>query len=146
MEPLRLRGHHLLCLHGFRGFGYSPEFVSNMTAVRDSLIASTREIELLDSPDDICRECPHLTGDECSQGNGEFGKRRMDTAVVRKLGLSPGDRMDSRELFQLVRKRFSTGLEEICADCQWFAQGWCADGIRDGAVYPGPERFGDHSA
>ena len=28
----KLRGHHLFCLLGYKGMGYSQEYVDNMTA------------------------------------------------------------------------------------------------------------------
>ena len=34
---MRLRGHNLLCIQGFVGKGYSPEFVDNMTRAVQSL-------------------------------------------------------------------------------------------------------------
>ena len=71
-----LRVHHLLCLHGFRGFGYSPEFVSNMQLVRDGLASSPDvEVEVTTSPDDICSACPHLQEGKCARDGGDSETR-----------------------------------------------------------------------
>ena len=46
---LVLRGHHLLCLQGFQGYGYDEDFVKNMTEInfsrkqKDTLISITNE-------------------------------------------------------------------------------------------------------
>ena len=31
--PVRLRGHHFLCILTYRGHGYTPSFVANMTEI-----------------------------------------------------------------------------------------------------------------
>ena len=127
-----LRGHHLLCLHGFRGFGYSPEFVSNMQLVRDRLASSPDvEVEVTTSPDDICSACPHLQEGKCARdgGDSETRTREKDTAVLARLALSPGDKISSGELFALTAERFSNGIEDLCSLCKWFPLGWCAEGI-----------------
>ena len=33
----KLRGHHLFCLLGYKGMGYSQEYVENMTVLHQSL-------------------------------------------------------------------------------------------------------------
>ncbi len=130
---VRLRGHHLLCLHGFRGLGYSTEFVSNMQRIRRKLIESPdAEVEVTISPDDICSACPHLEADCCTR-NGEESEartRRKDADILQRLSLSPGDRLPSAEIFALTAERFCDGIEELCASCRWFPLGWCAEGIR----------------
>jgi len=130
---LRLRGHHLLCLHGFRGLGYSPEFVSCMWLVRDKALSSPNvEVEVTISPDDICSACPHLTSDGCAR-NGQESETRTggkDSAVLQRLSLSPGDKLPSGELFALVAEKFAGGIEDVCSSCRWFPLGWCAEGIR----------------
>lgn len=130
---VRLRGHHLLCLHGFRGLGYSPEFVSNMQRIRHKLIKSPdAEVEVTISPDDICSACPHLEAGCCTR-NGEESetrKRRKDADILQRLSLPPGDRLPSAELFALTAERFCDGIEDLCSSCRWFPLGWCAEGIR----------------
>ncbi|PIU52192.1 DUF1284 domain-containing protein, partial [Candidatus Desantisbacteria bacterium CG07_land_8_20_14_0_80_39_15] len=31
---MKIRAHHLLCVLGFQGLGYSPEFIKKMTQVK----------------------------------------------------------------------------------------------------------------
>lgn len=52
---MKLRAHHLICLLGFRGLGYSPEFVENMARIADQLRSFPHTvIEIVRRPDDIC--------------------------------------------------------------------------------------------
>ncbi len=137
---VRLRGHHLLCLHGFRGLGYSAEFRSNMCRVRDRLLGSPDIlVEVTASPDDICAACPHLSNERCSKRDEDSESRihAKDAAILSRLSLSPGDRMPAQDLFALTGDRFGEGLDEVCSSCRWFPLGWCADGIRNGAMTAG---------
>jgi len=132
---IRIRGHHLLCLHGFRGLGYSPGFVSNMQIVRDKLLSSPG-VEVTTSPDDICSACPHLADGRCSRKGeeSETRTRGKDAAILQRLSLSPGDRLPAAELFTLTAERFAHGIEEVCSSCHWFPLGWCEEGIRARAM------------
>ena len=151
VTPLRIRGHHLLCLHGFRGLGYSPEFVANMQAVKDRLLDPTLEVEVTVSPDDICAACPHLAAGGCSRkGDSEARISAKDSAVLRRLSLSAGDHLPAGTLFALVAERFSrqsrdpvagqAGISGLCSSCKWYPLGWCEAGIRKsnlGSASPG---------
>lgn len=56
---IRLRGHHLLCLLGYRGKGYSESFCVNMTEIYERLrLHPETEIVIVEGPDDICRAFP----------------------------------------------------------------------------------------
>ncbi len=130
--PIRLRAHHLLCVFGFRGLGYSPEFVANMRAVVDALFSEPdAEVELVTGCDDICRACPHAQGGVCrAQPGSEARIRRKDDRVLSKLNMSPGDRRPSALLRAAVAAAVSVSdLEAICAGCTWFGAGYCADGL-----------------
>jgi len=128
---IRLRGHHLLCLHGFRGLGYSPEFISNMQAVKDRLLDAQVEVEVSISPDDICAACPHLADGGCSKKeDSEARISAKDAEVLRRLSLSPGDRLPEGDLFALVAEQFSAGISDLCSSCKWYPLGWCEEGIQ----------------
>jgi len=133
LEALRIRGHHLLCMFGFRGLGYSPEFVENMQAVVDSLFSPLGvEVEVIAVCDDICRACPHLRHGECGAREGsEVSVRAKDQMVLSRLGLVAGDRAPSALLVQRVIESISSdALADICARCQWQPAGYCQEGLR----------------
>lgn len=53
MTPIKLRGHHLLCILGYQGAGYSESFVENF----DQIIARLNngvKIQIVEGTDDIC--------------------------------------------------------------------------------------------
>ena len=137
VRMVKLRGHHLLCLHGFRGLGYSPEFTANMHAIHSRLIENgCEEITVTDSPDDICAACPNLFEGGCGSSGPEREQyiREKDIKVLRGLKLSPGDKMQAKVLFLKTADEFSEKLDKICLPCRWFESGWCTEGLRKKAI------------
>jgi len=115
---LTIRGHHLLCMFGFRGLGYSPPFIENMRRVVHEFFASEPVVvRLTRSCDDICRACPHMHGGECtrSQDSGVALAAR-DAAVLEVLALTPGTEHSNAALRGLVRERITASeLRHLCA-------------------------------
>ncbi len=66
IHSLNIRPHHLLCILGFRGLGYSEKFVSNMEEVAKKLRSDfTSFITLVLECDAICAACPHNVEGKC---------------------------------------------------------------------------------
>ncbi|MGP1431603.1 DUF1284 domain-containing protein [Treponema sp.] len=118
---LNLRPHHLLCTRAFRGKGYSPAFVENMSRV----IAEIKNgacITLTAGFDDICAACPEKEGSVCKS------EEKVQTFDARVL-----------ERFHLERKTYSytelehciteyldeASYEYICCNCEWRQTGVC---------------------
>ena len=128
---MRLRAHHLLCLLGFRGLGYSPEFVANMDGIAQRLRSFPETlIEIVCQPDDICSSCPFLGGKGCQDKgpNSEKRRRGQDRAVIDRLNVRAGGKLSWLEIRERVRPAISSqDLDEICHDCQWLPQGYCVE-------------------
>ena len=115
MSVYKIRAHHGVCLYFFQGRGYSGEFVENMSRMK-AILEKNPEISLMDSPDDICAACPNRLTKNCAEKAS-----RYDREVLRRCGLSVGERLPYREF---SRKVIETILRpgkraEICGDCQW---------------------------
>lgn len=120
-RPIKIRAHHLLCLQGYQGYGYSREFEENLSAVLAYLRRSPI-IEVVVENDVICAECPNAIGRYCKQDLTEkMNFRALDLKVLEKLKIPPGtiDRVDN--LFSLVNQLFSRAedVTELCGQCQW---------------------------
>lgn len=131
---LRIRGHHLLCILGFRGKGYDSAFVENMGRVADA-IQSQPDLRLTvcDSCDDICGGCPHGRSNTCHKHQGAAAAtRQMDRAVLSRLKLRKGETVTVNEAYQRVADRIE--VEDIahtfCTECEWRSLGFCDDGLR----------------
>ncbi|WP_405294306.1 DUF1284 domain-containing protein [Methanobrevibacter sp.] len=116
---LHIRGHHLLCLKGFQGYGYDENFVKNMTEVNNMRKLSKTTISLTDSPDDICTSCPNLKNGLCENTTQNDRIVSMDREVLKKLDSSR--EYDSVELFEKIDEIFKTkeSVSEICFNCLW---------------------------
>lgn len=130
---ITIRGHHLLCMLGFQGLGYSPEFTRNLEEIVRLLSESgDANILVTASRDAICDACPHLDGGACAKPGGEAAKAAAwDDAVLDKIAMPPGTLTTVREVYELVARRI--GEDDIgtslCADCEWLDLGWCASGL-----------------
>ncbi|HNQ35476.1 MAG TPA: DUF1284 domain-containing protein [bacterium] len=120
---MRLRGHHLLCLLGFRGLGYSPEFVARMQEVRSALNSKRRFfIQVVTESDDICRACPYHSNNACRKGSLSVRRTaEMDRRTLQYLGLQPGRRISADRLLKIIPQRLGDfdRLVKICGRCGW---------------------------
>jgi hypothetical protein len=133
MDPIDIRGHTLLCLQGFRGEGYSPDFVANMASLYRRLLLDPKiPVRVVVEPDAICAACPNLAPSGCRlRGEGsEAGMKEQDQDVMRRLSIAPGEVLSWEEILRRIAASVSPGmLTEICGDCPWLPLGYCAEGI-----------------
>ena len=116
---LILRGHHLLCLKGFQGYGYDEDFVENMAKVNSIRKQDFTIISLTDEADDLCSHCPNLKNNKCNSEEHNETIRQMDSEVLKKL--DPSKEYDSIELFEKIDEIFDSkeSVSEICFNCMW---------------------------
>ena len=131
--PIRLRGHTLLCLQGFRGEGYSRVFTENLAAIHRCLGENPdHPVELVEEPDTVCGACPHRAPAGCAlNGNGsEAGMQAQDRNVLKRLGLAGGSVVRWRDVLERIRASITgSDLPNICGSCRWLPLGYCKDGI-----------------
>ena len=86
----KLRGHHLFCLLGYRGMGYSQEYVENMTHLHQTLRANPKTwIQLVGGPDHLCEKYPNTGEYHCQ----DVKIYERDAVILEKLGLKIGQIM-----------------------------------------------------
>ena len=116
---LVLRGHHLLCLKGFQGYGYDEEFTENMALINSKRKLKDTTVRLTSSPDDICSSCPNLKDGICENQSQNEMIVSMDREVLKKL--DPAKEYNSIELFNKIDTIFNSkeSVSEICFGCKW---------------------------
>ena len=130
---IRIRAHTLLCLQGFRGKGYSPEFVRNLSKIHGTLFENPETwVEVVDMPDAVCGACPHQEVSGCAL-NGPLSEEQMrlqDTHVLALLDLQAGSHVQWGEILNRIRVSVrGTSLPGICGQCRWLPLGFCREGI-----------------
>lgn len=123
----------VLCLLGFRGEGYSTDFVEELHKVHVDLADHPAQpLELTTSPDAICGACPNLVDAGCTLGgpDHEAHMRAQDEHVLERLGLETGAVISWTDLRALIATRIrGEDLNTICTTCPWLELGYCAEGV-----------------
>lgn len=124
---IRLRGHHLFCLLGYRGKGYSEEFCANMTAVYETLRTKPDTVvELVRGPDDMCKAYPPDKPNHCENES----VYRKDRNILRHLGLDTGMSKSWSDILRIVSERaVPEDIGRLCAGCPWLPLGYCQEGV-----------------
>ncbi|WP_181700791.1 DUF1284 domain-containing protein [Chthonobacter albigriseus] len=123
LPPVRLRGHHLLCVLTFVGKGYSPAFVAGMVGVVNRLSAGSA-IRIVDGPDDICaahvaeESEPHCL---LPRAQARDAAALADVGALFGVDLRPGSIFVSpADWIERLRKAFVEGrIRAACAGCEW---------------------------
>ncbi|MBE3579888.1 MAG: DUF1284 domain-containing protein [Caldanaerobacter subterraneus] len=89
---MEIRGHHFLCMLGFRGLGYDEEFVKNMNEIIERLYNEQYMlIKVVDNVDNICSTCPNNVNGECTAEKYPGSVREKDRAILKILGIEVGE-------------------------------------------------------
>ena len=124
-----LRGHHLFCLIGYQGMGYSQEYIENMTNLQKTLRANPgMRIQLVKGPDQLCEKYPSTGEYHCQ--NDDIYER--DAAILEKLGLNIGQILIWEEIESLIQKYIvPSDIQNVCESCSWRSYGVCEEGIEE---------------
>jgi len=123
---LRLRHHHLLCLLGYVGRGYTPAFVANLDRIADRVSAG-EQILLVDGPDDVCTPLLNDGGGDNPHCLHQSARRRDIRAAVsaaevlgQPLPVGALVTLDAEKTRRL-RAAFAAGtVRTACVGCEWY--------------------------
>ena len=125
----QLRGHHLFCLLGYRGIGYSEEYAENMTHIHQTFKNHPETmIQLVKGPDQLCEKYPCDGNYHCE--DADIYER--DAAIFQKLGLQIGQIVTWQEIESRIQTSVvSSDIQTVCETCSWRSSGVCAEGVQD---------------
>ncbi|AEA46222.1 DUF1284 domain-containing protein [Archaeoglobus veneficus] len=115
---VRFRGHHLICLHFFKGEGYNREFVENLLrALKD---AERTGVEVVDGADDVCATCPHNSSGVCAYSSTADAEiRELDKLALNLLSISPGSKVSWSEIRAKIPEIMDVWRQKACTTCDW---------------------------
>jgi uncharacterized protein len=116
---IRLRGHHLICLHFFSGEGFQTEFIENLREIIKNAEAG-EEVCACSGPDDICNRCPYLKAELClykKEADEEI--RKMDQAAQELLHINTREEINWLDLTEKITGIFSAWSGQYCIGCDW---------------------------
>lgn len=119
---MKIRAHHLLCMQGFQGHGYSTEFCQNMEDIINFLKLHPQEkIQIIAECDKICKCCPHNKNNSCKNFISNWMIKRTDLKVIKKLEINYGTKIGFESIIKLTNQIFKTkkDLKGICGNCRW---------------------------
>lgn len=113
-----LRGHHLICLHFFRGEGYDEAFIKNLSNTLSR--AEEEEITISSGADDVCTSCLYLKQSRCQYAeNADEEILKMDTKALELFRLSLGDKVRWNTLRNKLHEIFPEWFPQYCTECDW---------------------------
>jgi len=116
---INFRGHHLVCLHFFRGDGYSREFVDNLRRLLQRADRD-REVIVAEGADDVCQACPHLAETFCAhKPDSEREIMRLDDLALELLAIKPGQTVTWEEIRLKVLPAPAEWFYSFCDGCDW---------------------------
>ena len=125
---MKLRPHHLLCIQGFSGRGYSDSFIENMTALTTRLRNNTETVvEIVFSTDDICGKCPKMLGDDLCERNDKV--KRFDHKVAAYFDIKEKNYIYQDIIYAIKAKMTLSMMDDICSNCEWFPISACKRNI-----------------
>jgi len=139
--PLRIRAHNLLCLQGFKGLGYTKDFIDHMTRIHGYLAENPATlVKVVIGEDTFCKHCPHNYKGRCTEGDpvdqpvpGEAPDTAilMDRRVITWLDLDESTVYEWRQILYKIGKSVdSSAMDVLCGDkCPWREQGHCAEAL-----------------
>lgn len=140
--PVRLRGHHFLCILTYRGYGYTPAFVANMTDIVGA-IGRGRLVMLAEGPDDICNSLTPEDRRACNHDCARAETRDLDRVAVEEVGSLLGIDLAeplviSPSMVATLRSAFAArSIRGACAQCLWwnFCTEIAAEGFSDTKLF-----------
>jgi hypothetical protein len=119
-KTVPIRAHHLLCLQGFQGYGYSQKFLDHLSEIVDKITNNSQLfLEITNYPDVICDQCPNLSDFQCNLPVGEKVIREMDKLVIKKLGIFKGYIGESKTILEKTYTLEENDAKIICRNCGW---------------------------
>jgi len=116
---MKIRAHHLFCIQGFQGHGYSNSFVNYLRDLKKMLYNDNPVICIIYGCDDLCENCPNFANGICTKYGSEVDD--MDKDIINMLGISAGSNLRYKDALNKISEKYRTldDIDKICGKCRW---------------------------
>ncbi|RJQ16656.1 MAG: DUF1284 domain-containing protein [Nitrospiraceae bacterium] len=115
---LRLRGHHLVCLHFFNGEGHDRVFTENLEDVLKRV--GNEDIEICRDTDDVCEKCRYRKDNKCEYDtHADEDIREMDNMALALLETETGAFTRWKDVKEKIPGIFRQWYQKQCTVCDW---------------------------
>jgi uncharacterized protein len=121
-DPIRIRAHHLLCIQGFQGYGYTPDFERHMANIVNLLnLDPSVKLQIIAGTDEICCHCPYEINGLCERySDSQEGIVKVDNLVIDKAVFVENKIYSFQNAINLIDNNLShEDVTEICFKCSW---------------------------
>jgi len=121
-DPIMIRAHHLLCMQGFQGYGYSKDFETHMQRIIIFLDKNpSTKIQIITKTDELCSHCPYNYKNSCNIDKYSHNiMEKLDKLIIKKFSLKENQIYTIEDALKLVNDNINhTILMEICGNCSW---------------------------
>lgn len=122
-----LRPHHLLCIQGYTGHGYSENFIKNMNKITNALEDKSL-IRIIHGCDNICAACPN----NLRNGNCVFQDKvsYLDACALKILNIKYNNIYYYSNTVKAIKQALTVEtFQKTCSKCKWFPYGYCEKGL-----------------
>lgn len=124
---IRLRGHHLVCLHYYHGGGLTEAYAANLIQKVEQA-KHGEAIMIVGGADDICALCPYLQQSLCQGKMAEEEKiLKLDRQALALINCRVGDEVLWTGIQREVEAAPLFWFESFCCGCTWAK--YCDRGI-----------------
>jgi len=120
-EVMKWRPHHIYCVPFLAGNfpGRGDEFDRIEDKIKKTLRSyADTVVEVIEGADELCRTCPLCRNNRCQSPNGdEEAVRKWDGVIMKRLGISYGERKTAKEFRSLIEQR--APLDFCRTRCSW---------------------------
>jgi hypothetical protein len=128
---IKFRPHHFMCTLGFRGKGYSLDFVRNYKNIANTLKQDENTLlEVAEYMDDICTPCPNKIDEIVCKSQEKI--LRLDKAHSEVLKLKPGEVMSWKDAKARIKNNMTLEkFDKACEGCDWKKYGVCEESLKE---------------
>jgi hypothetical protein len=128
-KVIKFRPHHFMCTLGFRGKGYSGDFIKNYKKIVQTLNEDENTlIEVVKYMDDICFTCPNKIDETICKTQNRITK--LDAAHSAALHLVPGEILSWKQAKNRIKKYMNVEkFLQSCNGCPWQKYGICQESL-----------------